>query len=276
MIIRFQTNNDGEKGKLVVEGTLDARGTPELPVVFTTGEVKRAGAWQGISFKLGSRGYLRHCVIEYGRNGIHSYRAQELTITDCQIRYNNHSDITRIWAGIFVYQSPLLVKNSLVRFNGTGIYCSGYEKFPDSGPYSSRGILIKGNIIENNRQDGIIVRDALVKIKQNTIQANGGNGIWYYILNERYKGVIEENNICYNGQNLETENGERVNQYAVKGNGTTEHYIEVRACYIAYNDGCEWSVGDKYPEFAYRRAETQCEDFIRVYSSTPTPIKIGK
>jgi hypothetical protein len=260
--VQFQSDEQGDLGEIRVKGELIAQGdfTKGEEITFTSAQKEKVeGDWGGLAFEEGGKGKLTGCLIEYAENGIHGYYAGLLEVVSCVIRYNNSWSPYPPPAGVFVSHTPLILKKNTIQFNGDGVYIS-----------HSQEVEVKGNVIEYNRRNGLRIRHSWVWIEKNTIRLNGQNGIWYEIHEEENKGVIQNNNIYHNGKNTLRENQPRQkdddNQYAVKGNGTFNPYIEVSRCYIAYNDGCNWNVGERYPRQTLSlRRHSQCEDFIRVY-----------
>jgi len=75
-------------GELLIEGGLVARGTPQAPVVFTSGAPQPGPAdWKYLYLDFARQAELAHVVSEYAYSGvqIHFCRA---TVTDSEFRYN--------------------------------------------------------------------------------------------------------------------------------------------------------------------------------------------
>lgn len=175
---------------LVVAGLFEARGTPSLPIRFTSGNpIQQPGDWAGIVFtdtsvdaQYNINGYvsgsiLENAIIEYAGAGDGPGTAA-LRLADAApyvnlttIR-NNHG--TGIHAALDPTRlsSPRIANNTIVN-NTRGIFAS----FPGNT------LLLDGNTISDNTEDGIILNDAIAEslgvatVVNNQISGNGGDGI---------------------------------------------------------------------------------------------------
>lgn len=140
---------------LVVRGTLQACGTAEQPVVFSS---LKAKGWKGI-FIDGSEGenFLRHCRISGAEFGIRSARAR-LVIEDCRLQENT-------W-GVVGEEGQIDINGSLVRASAkTGIAAR-----------NSR-LAVKGSVVTENAAGGFLLEGSPSIIEGNNIVNNGGWGI---------------------------------------------------------------------------------------------------
>ncbi len=179
--------------KFIVNGTVEAVGTKDEPVVFTINDTSgfmnfesQAGGWQGIVFPftntcLGAAdtSIFKHCIIEYGKkfedfndNGgafeISSF--SKLKIEDCEIR-NNYAD----WGGAIKTSSTFLTfKNLLIHHNYTSVTTLYFR--------SSSNIEMINCYVINNYSDGALVRsgeNSYIKFN-GTIIANNQKGLYFY------------------------------------------------------------------------------------------------
>jgi hypothetical protein len=140
---------------LVVRGTIQARGTPENPVIFGGLRIK---GWKGI-FLDGSAGEntLRHCRVSGAEFGIRSIRSR-LSVEDCSFQENT-------W-GLIVEDGQMDITGSLVRAAAK----SGVSA------RNSR-LSIKGSVITENALGGLLLEGSPSDIEGNNIVNNGAWGI---------------------------------------------------------------------------------------------------
>ncbi|HPQ33956.1 MAG TPA: right-handed parallel beta-helix repeat-containing protein, partial [Tenuifilaceae bacterium] len=101
--------------------TLNAVGTEEKPIIFTTAASTPApGAWHGVFFysHTTSNTLMKHCIVEYAGDetdnaNISIYEVDGLTIEDCTIRYSSG------W-GIFSWYSSFNDNNNTYTDNALG------------------------------------------------------------------------------------------------------------------------------------------------------------
>jgi hypothetical protein len=139
----------------VVRGTLQACGTAEQPVVFSS---LKAKGWKGI-FIDGSAGEnrFRHCRISGAEFGIRSVRAR-LVVEDCRLQENT-------WA-VVAEEGQVDIRGSLVRASTkTGIAAR-----------NSR-LAVKESVITENTAGGFLLEGTPAIIEGNNIINNGGWGI---------------------------------------------------------------------------------------------------
>jgi hypothetical protein len=134
-----------------ISGTLNANGTSDQPITFTTNNASPApGAWEGVYFGESVNSVMNHCIVEYAGWYFIQY------------------------PGIYIYSSSVVITNSTIRKNayeGISIY--------DASP------TISGCTVADNGGDGIWIRDYTVVysnpiITGSTFTRNGGYGINNY------------------------------------------------------------------------------------------------
>lgn len=153
-------DGDGIKDSgLHVEGVLVARGTPEMPVRFTSSAARpEPGDWLEIRVDRSSGTVLEHCIVEYSRYGLHAHFSSGI-VTDSIFRNNidgtrfgraryyvlNNRFENNIGKGINLRQSPLVVQGNEIFRNRHGIFI--FEKGGDA--------VIRGNTFEGNEMSDI-------------------------------------------------------------------------------------------------------------------------
>ncbi len=140
---------------LVVRGTLQARGTAEHPVIFSSLNVN---GWKGIFIEGGEGETLfRHCRISGAEFGIRSARAR-LVVEACRLQENT-------W-GVVAEDGQVDIRDSLVRASAkTGIAAR-----------NSR-LAVKGSVITENAAGGFLLEGSRATIEGNNIVNNRGWGI---------------------------------------------------------------------------------------------------
>ncbi len=74
-------------------GSLRAVGTPEAPILFTSQEIRRPGAWRGVNLYKNASGELAHVTFEYGSRRtdygvLYANSRAALSVQDCTFRNN--------------------------------------------------------------------------------------------------------------------------------------------------------------------------------------------
>jgi len=147
-------------------GALDARGTNEQPIVFTSnaGSPSR-GDWKGIYFRKDTRDwltFLEHCLVEYGgwyySSNIYC-KSSAPTIVNCTVRYSSG-------CGIYLETSDPVIGgdgagNTIVHNAAYGIYAAETGYYPH----------ISHNTISHNGSYPLRV-GAMVEVGSNTCQGN--------------------------------------------------------------------------------------------------------
>lgn len=141
--------------RLVIEGTLAARGTPREPIIFTSGSANpQPGDWLEIRVDRSEGTVLDHCIVEYSRYGVHSHFSSGVvanTILRRNIdgsRFGNSRFLVyrnliegNIGKGINYRDSRLVVSNNLFVDNRHGLFV--FEKGSDT--------RISQNLFRDNR-----------------------------------------------------------------------------------------------------------------------------
>ena len=168
--------------RLLVEGVLLARGTPESPILFTSSAaVPAPGDWLEIRIDRSSGNVLEHCVVEYSRYGLHSHFSSGV-VADSVFRKNidgtrfgraryyvlNNRFEGNIGKGINLRQSPLVVQGNELIGNRHGIFL--FEKGGDA--------VIRGNIFDGNELSDLRFGDFFTGepplMVENSVRGNGG------------------------------------------------------------------------------------------------------
>ncbi len=189
-----------EGHKIIIEGTLLARGSAEETIRFTSKETTEPGAWGGILFENsssdanfdGSGNYLngsilQYCIVEFAGPGLKGDSASPF-IDHCKISNNYGSGIN------IKSDSIISICNSTINKN-TATYSYSQHYSYGIGIYISGGddiILIDNNITENTYEGhrnpigqysgtahgiGVYISDAEnITVKHNTISDNTAKG----------------------------------------------------------------------------------------------------
>ena len=152
----FDGDGDGVlDSRLMIEGTLIARGTPEEPIVFTSGsEEPQPGDWLEVRADRSEGTVLEYSVLEYSRYGLHVHFSSGV-ITNSILRRNIdasrfgtsrflvHRNLIEgnIGKGLNYRESKLIVSNNVFRENRHGIFV--FEKGSQT--------FIGRNLFEENR-----------------------------------------------------------------------------------------------------------------------------
>jgi parallel beta-helix repeat protein len=158
------------QAEIIVTGRLIAKGTPDLPILFTSAEAKPQPADWGTLNLLGSDGnVVENCRIEYAYNGIHAHGAK------------------------------VLIKDNTIRKTAVAISVKKEEEAKGTPGFGiPADIVVSGNLIEENK-GGINVRYSRAVITHNTIRDNKFFGIW---VKEQCQGEISGNEITANQKGI--------------------------------------------------------------------------
>jgi len=133
--------NSGKR--LNVYGTLDAQGTAEAPIFFTSSQSSpSAGDWYGIYF--GNSSIDASCILKY-----------------CDIRYATY--------GVYAYSSYPTVHSCRIHNNTYGLRGN------------SSSMIVNNNKIYNNSQDGGYLYGGSPRFYNNTVYSNTGNGLKFFL-----------------------------------------------------------------------------------------------
>ena len=121
MYVGCGINSDGSLDTYRRYGKLNAVGSAEEPVVFTS-ESGEPGGWYGLNFRSSSHpSSLKHCIVENATTGVYMTQAgATTTIEDCIVR--NATSY-----GMNLYQSSPTLKRCRFNGNATGIYIQDYN-----------------------------------------------------------------------------------------------------------------------------------------------------
>jgi RHS repeat-associated protein len=156
-------------GEVNVNGTLEAEGTAEKPILFTSQSDSEAGQWKGITFASTSGASLiDHAEVRYAGTFSHAAIAIESaspTITHSTIRNDSYWGI-QIEGG-----SPEIANDSILTNGRSGVSYSG-------GPGA---INIHDNLIEGNSEYGVFVSSPSTvtgtSLGGNTVKGNESTAI---------------------------------------------------------------------------------------------------
>lgn len=143
---------------LDVQGTLDARGTSELPIIFTSSAITPAASdWTGIWLHGSNNSVLENVTIEYA--GYFATYTAPYGSTQYYGGYNYNSG--RYAGGLFITDSSPKIERSIIRKNGNNGIISGGNSNP----------IIQYNIIELNQ-------DYAIKNINTNSTINAQNNYW--------------------------------------------------------------------------------------------------
>ncbi|MEA3334858.1 MAG: Ig-like domain-containing protein [Chloroflexota bacterium] len=183
-------------GEFVIEGHLEALGTPAEPITFTSLADSAPGQWTGLVFD-GGTGHLRHATVRYAgqRNYVTDaafghWARSNIAISNVltgEVRLENVtiSDITSTNQdmGIYVGNSNLVVTDSLF----TGIGNGSYYVFPDTPLYIAGGdsdvSLINNTFTANDFNNVVLQAGAMMNHDTTLTQQNGLDG---YVLEQDF------------------------------------------------------------------------------------------
>ena len=170
---------------LIINGTLDAKGTEEKPIKFTSNKLQpQPGDWKNIRFTSLQLSYLENCIVEYAINGT-TVENGSVLITKCEISHNFQN-------GVYITgnNNNASITGNRIETNLNGIFIGG----------NSSGILIKRNRIYLNDETGIYLNTNQTTQIDNTLIVNNSistNPIGICIYG-RVKANITKNTISYN------------------------------------------------------------------------------
>lgn len=174
---------------IIIQGHLNALGTPTNPITFTSVADSGPGQWAGLVF-VGGTGHLRHTTVRYAgqrdhvtdsglgpwaRSGIsvRDVLTGELRLENVVIRDIATSDQDM---GIYLENSNLVVQNSLF----TGIGNGSYYIFPDTPIYIAGGdsvvTMINNTFTANNANRIVLQPDTMMKHDTSLPPQNGLDG----------------------------------------------------------------------------------------------------
>ncbi len=163
-VIKFMPNAADSSG-LEVFGGLEAQGTADQPIVFTSLQAARNGEWAGISFGRDIPAtLLRHCVIRHAETGI-LCRSSRLTLEDCRIEHTYEAGFLALDC------SPQLKRIVIWDANG-GEFDDGIQL-----QNATAATVIENVTIHGNGRGGIVCFASSPRIVNSIISNNSGPGI---------------------------------------------------------------------------------------------------
>lgn len=192
---------------LNVQGSLNATGTDDGPIVFTSSRVSpSAGAWNTIDFKGTSNCSfaLEHVKVEFAVNGITVESQGYATVARSELFNCSESGI------MIKGMSNLVIEENTIEHNKNGIATDSSD--------NHAGILVIGNTVSSNTNNGIYLYAYTysgqcslqnVTFSSNTIYSNSQNGICLYANTVWYPGGgnIHDINFSSNSVYLNALNG---------------------------------------------------------------------
>jgi len=216
---RFDSNGDdiGEH-ELFIQGHLLAQGTAAQPIVFTSAEPQpRQGDWGALNMMAAPQdNVLEHCLVEYAYRGFHAHFAGGV-LKDSTFRFNRRgaqfqeSQVSITGCRFIDNLNGLQFRDSTVSIADT-LISGGY--WGVRGVYST--VTMTGNRIEDNRINGINLRDSELELTGNRVGANR-RGLYL----QRSSGSVVGNSLDANSEyGLFVEQGQvSVRDNHISGNG---------------------------------------------------------
>jgi parallel beta-helix repeat protein len=177
-LVRFtfrDSNGDGiGENEILSQGVLKALGTKEQPILFTSAQLKpQPGAWGAVNMLMSEEeNVLQYTIFEYGYRGFHGHFAKA-AISDSVFRRNLR--------GLQFQESTVTLERCRIKDNINGMqFRDSVVSLRDSvvsGSYwGVRGVYneltLSGCRIENNRINGVNLRDSSLKASENSITDN--------------------------------------------------------------------------------------------------------
>ncbi|WP_444944680.1 right-handed parallel beta-helix repeat-containing protein [Microbulbifer sp. ZKSA006] len=174
---------------LEVFGTLDAQGSSDSPVVFTSDEgTPSAGDWAGIVAQTGGTVSLDYVTLEYAEYGLYAALGSTFSLSNSTLQYFNES-------GIYANSASGSIDNSTIQYaDNAGVYL-----------YGVADVSVSDNTITGNKY-GVFIRGysgivTAPTITGNTVTGNTDYGFYLYgVVDTDYdpKPVITGNKIYSN------------------------------------------------------------------------------
>ena len=173
-VIRFAKTANGHLPNLVVDGRINAAGSTEQPIVFTSDTAAPSrGEWGGIVLlSTEKRNQLDHCRIRYARSGIDarfsSVTMNSVSIDQALTGLLAHDSIVQISGGSMTDSATgMEIHNS--EFEAKGIKISSCQR---GALFYSSAVLLSSPKITNNLQSGLEISDCRLKITSGVISGN--------------------------------------------------------------------------------------------------------
>ena len=165
-VVEFATHRDDRaagfdrrKSELVVEGSLNAHGTPSERIIFRSTDTIRPTTADWLRIGVSGSATLSYCDIRDAQWGIFSRNAEALTVAHCTV--TNCRD------------TGVQLMGSTGRLSGNTIYDCAYGIRLDESL-----VTVDHNLVYKNRQDGVHIRAATVRLINNTIHGSGNDGLY--------------------------------------------------------------------------------------------------
>jgi hypothetical protein len=164
----------GENG-ILVQGRLIAKGTPNNPIIFRSGEkVKRAGDWDSINIMNSSsaQNLIENCRIEDAYRGLH-FHFSHVGL------YN--SFLTNNYRGIQFQESIVVLKGNRIYGNKSGVQGRDSDVTLTDNDIFANGLganffranlVAQGNSFTGNNKEGLRVREGVSSVQGNLIDGN--------------------------------------------------------------------------------------------------------
>ncbi|WP_444930351.1 right-handed parallel beta-helix repeat-containing protein [Microbulbifer sp. SSSA002] len=195
----------GRNSSLKVSGILDAQGTSDNPIVFTSAETTpSAGDWVGVVATSGSTVNLDHVILEYGNYGLYAGSGSSFSLSNSTLQ-NLGTD------GVFVYNASGSISNNTIQYAGTsGIYLSRVDD-----------VTVSDNTITDNKYGFYIKGDTngvtTPVLTGNTITGNSNNAVYLYGANN----VSYDPQPVITGNSIHSNSGYDVDTYYYVSGGVT-------------------------------------------------------
>jgi parallel beta-helix repeat protein len=216
------TNDDGigENG-LLIQGMFIAKGTPQKPIFFRSGENRREmGDWDAINIMNSDRfqNIIEHCQIEDAYRGVH-FHFSNVIVSDSVFRNN--------YRGLQFQESIVEIRNSRIFGNKNAIRARDSEIIfrnnTVSRNYSGMNVFrntitLKDNAIVNNAGEGLRVREGVPVLERNLLDGNR-HGL---MVTDAFYGTFSRNVISHNlesGIALRSTDNVEINGNVIQNNG---------------------------------------------------------
>lgn len=196
---RGYKGSEGRRLGMTVEGTLNAVGTPEQQVWFTSdAEDPTNGDWHMIRFEdAGNDSVVKYTIIEFAQQGVNMWNSSP-TISHSIVRWNN-------WEGVYLesYCKPLIEYNLIYENGYNGI---AMEQFNDA--------TLKYNTVMRSGTNGIHVDASTARLEYNVVKGNMAKGLSV----DDHGTIVALNNTIEDNRGAGIGLGEGLNKVIAEGN----------------------------------------------------------
>lgn len=198
----------GKRPSIRVRGTLEAIGTPQRQIWFTSdAENPVNGDWHMLRFlNAGSDSVIEYAIIEFAQQGINMWNSSP-TISHTIVRWNN-------WEGIYLesYCKPV-IEYCLIYENGyNGV---AMEQFND--------VTLRYNTVMRSGTNGIHVDASTARMEYNSIRGNMANGLSV----DDHGTIIALNNTIEDNRGAGIGLGEGLNKIIAQGNKFGSNSLDI-------------------------------------------------